>query len=159
LDRGEIVHRLAEAGAACGEDGLLAMAEELLGEYGRPIGLARELVGVVAALRRSALWRRAAGAEKVFREAPFTIRMEGEGGMVLRRGVIDLAFRDDGEWVIVDYKSDGHVDRENPEKSAAKYAGQLAAYAGAWAALTGERVAETGVYFLRGDVYVTVEMS
>ncbi len=127
------------------------------------VPVAAAIGGVVTALRRSGLWRRVAGAEKVFREAPFTLRVSGEegeagGGLTLRRGVIDVAFRESGGWVIVDYKSDARIDRENPARSAAKYAGQLAAYAEAWETLTRERVTETGIYFLRHDLYVPLEL-
>jgi ATP-dependent exoDNAse (exonuclease V) beta subunit len=65
------------------------------------------------------------------REVPIVLpRADGQ----VVEGVIDLAFREDGRWVVVDYKTDiGPID------PAGKYAAQLALYVEAIEAATGER--------------------
>ena len=156
VDMGEILHRLIEGGDDVSEAGLSAMAGDLLQEFGRPRSLAGELSELIAALRRSDLWRRAARSERVFRETPFTVGIDTPAGPSLRRGVIDLVFREDGGWVVVDYKSDRIPEGIGPEEAAARHAAQLAAYADAWTKLTGEPVVETAVYFLRHDAYARV---
>ncbi len=155
-DAGEILHRLIDMGAGLASGALVDMACELLADFNRPRGFAEELAGFVSALRRSALWRRVDAAEKAYREAPFTVRVDMPEGPVLRRGVIDLAFREPAGWVIVDYKSDRLAGGIDPEAAARKHAAQLAAYAEAWSGIVGERVVETGIYFLRSGQYVRV---
>jgi ATP-dependent helicase/nuclease subunit A len=61
-------------------------------------------------------------------------------------GVIDLAFREAGGWVIADYKTDVGTDPEFPERERA-YRRQVELYADAWGRLTGERVKERVLYF------------
>jgi ATP-dependent exoDNAse (exonuclease V) beta subunit len=60
-------------------------------------------------------------------------------------GVVDLAFRRDSKWMIVDYKTDT-VDAS--EALATKYADQLQAYKRAWGLITGEE-AESQVLAVR----------
>jgi len=61
-------------------------------------------------------------------------------------GVIDLAFREQGGWVIADYKTDVGTDPEFPARLEA-YRRQVELYAEAWARLTGEPVKERVLYF------------
>jgi ATP-dependent helicase/nuclease subunit A len=61
-------------------------------------------------------------------------------------GVIDLAFREQGGWVIADYKTDVGTDPEFPVRLEA-YRRQVDLYAEAWARLTGEPVKERVLYF------------
>ncbi len=61
-------------------------------------------------------------------------------------GVIDLAFREQGGWVIADYKTDVGTDPEFQNRLEA-YRRQVDLYAEAWARLTGEPVKERMLYF------------
>jgi ATP-dependent helicase/nuclease subunit A len=61
-------------------------------------------------------------------------------------GVIDLAFREKGGWVIVDYKTDIGTDPGFPAR-VRSYRRQVDLYADAWARLTGESVRERVLYF------------
>jgi ATP-dependent helicase/nuclease subunit A len=61
-------------------------------------------------------------------------------------GVIDLAFREKGGWVIADYKTDVGTDPDFPARLAT-YRRQVDLYAEAWARLTGEPVKERILYF------------
>lgn len=56
-------------------------------------------------------------------------------------GIIDAVWREDGRFVVVDFKTD-HV-LEPPEVLGDRYRPQLAAYAAALVAATGVEVAET----------------
>ena len=64
---------------------------------------------------------------------------------ILVQGYIDCAFEEDGEWVIVDYKTD-RADDENILKR--RYYGQLKMYEKALFECTGKRVKETLIYSL-----------
>jgi ATP-dependent helicase/nuclease subunit A len=68
------------------------------------------------------------------REVPVTITIAG----TLLEGVVDLVFPEDGEWTLVDFKTDGR-DARDPEA----YRRQLAMYAAAVGRATGARVRAT----------------
>jgi ATP-dependent exoDNAse (exonuclease V) beta subunit len=91
---------------------------------------------VAVALRHSLL-ERARMAERCHREYPITLRLEENR---LMEGVIDLAFVENGEWVVVDFKTDADVsDRRR------QYERQLQWYAYALTQLTG--IPARGVLF------------
>lgn len=54
--------------------------------------------------------------------------------------MIDLPFREDGGWVLVDWKTDEVADPAILATRREAYDRQLALYAEAWQALTGEQV-------------------
>jgi ATP-dependent exoDNAse (exonuclease V) beta subunit len=62
-------------------------------------------------------------------------------------GVVDLAFREKGGWVIADYKTDVGTDPDFPAREEA-YRRQVELYAEAWARLTGEPVKERVLFFV-----------
>ncbi len=152
---GEALRRVAR--------GALLEAERPV-EAGEPAEL-DELLTLVERVRGSEVWQRARRAERVLSEVPFAFRSESTGsetpadcgdgadgadgaggaprGSALRimEGVIDLAFREDGGWVIVDYKTDVGTDPGFPGRRRA-YRRQVELYADAWEAMTGEPVVE-----------------
>jgi ATP-dependent exoDNAse (exonuclease V) beta subunit len=130
------------------------------GSDGEPTEL-EELLAVIAGVRASPLWRRAAGADRMLVEVPFALSLPaaeyatllglappGADGPVheLIDGRIDLAFREAAGWVIVDYKSDA-AGAAIPAGLRARYDAQLRLYAAAWQRITGEAVAETALLF------------
>ena len=74
----------------------------------------------------------------------------GTGEEVVLEGVIDLAFREKGGWVIADYKTDLGTDPEFPARSAS-YRRQVDLYAEAWTRLTGEKVKERVLFYTSQD--------
>ena len=79
----------------------------------------------------------------VRREQPFVFEYEGQ----LIQGIIDLYFEEDGELVLVDYKTDRVMKGEAGEKELVKrYAIQLDYYAKALTQLTGKKVKEKIIY-------------
>ena len=71
---------------------------------------------------------------------------EGDGAVQVLEGVIDLVFREDGGWVIADYKTDLGTDPDFVNRVTA-YRRQVDLYADAWAQLTGEPVKERVLFF------------
>jgi ATP-dependent helicase/nuclease subunit A len=61
-------------------------------------------------------------------------------------GVIDLAFREKGGWVIADYKTDVGTDPDFGSRLEA-YRRQVDLYADAWTRLTGDPVKERVLFF------------
>ena len=79
----------------------------------------------------------------VRREQPFVFEYEGQ----LIQGIIDLYFEEDGELVLVDYKTDRVMKGEAGEKELVKrYAIQLDYYEKALTQLTGKKVKEKIIY-------------
>jgi ATP-dependent helicase/nuclease subunit A len=97
------------------------------------------------------LGQRMLGAKDIMREQAFTLKAEGD---VLLQGVMDLAFKEDGAWVLVDYKTDRETASILP-----KYRDQMRWYMRALRALTGESVKEAWLYALRSGTAVKVEES
>ncbi len=102
----------------------------------------------------SSLGRRMAKAQQeglVFREQPFVLSQNasavneswGEKESVLVQGIIDAYFLEDGEIVLVDYKTD-RVSK--PEELTERYHLQLSYYADALRRLTGKKVKEKIIY-------------
>ena len=91
------------------------------------------------------LMKRALAADEFHREVPLVWRSP-DG---LMEGYMDLLFREGGQIVIVDYKTDARPDPK-------LYAAQLTAYARAVEAITGKRVAEKLLFFLSAGEVVAV---
>jgi len=115
-------------------DKVVEMNARILGATPDETAASKEAVAV--ALRHSLL-ERARTAERCHREYPITLRLEGNR---LMEGIIDLAFVENGEWVVVDFKTDTDVsDRRR------QYERQLQWYAYALTQLTG--IPARGVLF------------
>ena len=82
-------------------------------------------------------------AEEVYCEVPFCHRTDGEDGTFrLWNGVIDLLYKKDGGWHIVDYKTNAEAEGLD-----FKYSDQLNAYKNAFFAMTGEN-ADAFIYHI-----------
>jgi ATP-dependent helicase/nuclease subunit A len=139
--------------------GLLISAERPAAADGSPDEL-DELTGLVQAVVTSDLWKRASRAARAGRllvEAPFALPVPADAfvSMMTRagapvpdtvapveiiEGVIDLAFRDEDGWTLVDYKSDAAGRGIEPWRRE-RYRAQLGLYAAAWERLTGQEIA------------------
>lgn len=76
-------------------------------------------------------------------EAPEPTELERE---TFVEGVVDLAFRETGGWVIADYKTDVGTDPDFSSRQE-QYRRQVDLYADAWSKLTGERVKERILFY------------
>ncbi len=113
---------------------------------------------------RSPLAERIFNAEQLLREQKFAIRIPARelypelpantaDETVVVQGIADCAFIEDGELVILDYKTDRGV---TPEQLARRYASQLAIYRRALEECLGLKVKETLLYsFEGGDCIAT----
>ena len=161
--------RLSLLGGAVPEDGraaLTSMRRELTRQLDemRARGILtekqREVVpeAMLARFFAGETGRRILAAEVLHREWPFNLRMEAEdalaesergdyaGTMILVQGTIDLCFIEDGQWVLVDYKTDRSTDIEELK---AHYRNQLALYATALERITGIPVKQRLLCLLR----------
>jgi len=106
---------------------------------------------------KSELGVRLTKAKNIKREFRFSLLSPAEtyfagGGddEILIQGVIDCYFEEDGEIVVVDFKTDRVTD-ESVDEKARKYAPQLDIYADAISRITGKTVKERIIYFFAID--------
>jgi ATP-dependent helicase/nuclease subunit A len=151
VDWGSAVHAALEAAARGADDRTVrSVARARLLEYQRPLGEDGEpvelprLMETVRAVRGSEVWRRAEAAPRRLAEVGFSQRLDEEALPTWLDGQVDLAFREDGGWVLVDWKTD-----LDPKRRVAQYRRQLRDYGRAWSALTGEPVEELLILFTR----------
>lgn len=145
---GEIIHLLIEASTKYPDSELDGMAAAALEARGLDLDLTRYAVTMTRSVTRSPLWQRVLASPRRLTEVPFQFMLMGEGPVpTLLRGVIDLAFREAGGWVLVDYKTD-RIRGRSPEALLDPYRPQMEIYAKAWEDCSGETVTEALIYFL-----------
>ncbi len=150
---GRVLHGALEAAMRDPKLDLALHAANLLASEERPPGDLSDVLKVVEGVRGSPLWKRALAAKRRFAEVPFALPVPpAELGLAdapdatVLQGTIDLVFEEEGEWVLVDYKSDT-VTPANRPALVAFYTPQIAYYRRSWESLTG-RPTRAGLYFL-----------
>ena len=102
---------------------------------------------------------------QVLREQPFNLFIRAEAvypdregctDPLMVQGVIDLAFLEDGAWVLVDYKTN-RIPPEGPEKLLEHYAPQLRLYRMALETITGIPVKAAGLALLASGDMIWME--
>ena len=139
-------------------------------EKGKLTAIERESINdeEITAFLESSLCRRAAASGEIRRESPifceYNPKLWGDFGISswdkgeerpFVQGIADMYFVEDGEIVLVDYKTNVNV---TPEELIEEYKGQLSVYRTALEEMTGMRVKECLLYsfFLGEAVKVTV---
>ncbi len=149
---GTAVHMLLEMIAENPDGDLTEAAKGIKEELGLDTIDPEEMVKLVRRVRKSALWARAVKSGRLMSEVPFQLLLKEQDKPVVVRGSVDLAFKEDKGWVLVDYKTD-RLREDGVSKLADKYRPQLELYAKAWKKCTGEKVMEQGFYFTHVDKY------
>lgn len=130
-----------------------------------------ELAKIVNDFKKSALWSRIEKAQSKYAEVPFSLKVDREHPLygtvfrgsvqdndtgnsskgaqvpVILSGVIDLAFREEDGWVIVDYKSDRPQTEEDFRLLLQYYGKQIGIYCLVWEEITGQKVKAGEIYF------------
>jgi len=115
-------------------------------------------------LFNSPLGQRILQTDQIYREVPFNYVKEAKAVIpgittaedkLLIQGVIDLYFVEDGEFVLVDYKTD-HVDYDREEELVERYQVQMKLYKEALEQITGGRVKESYLYLFHLDKEVAL---
>lgn len=97
----------------------------------------------------------------VKKEAPFIIKKQAsqileelnESDFVLLQGIIDCYFEEDGEIVIIDYKTD-HVELDNMETIKSEYKDQIELYKQAIEVITKKKVKESYLYLFSSGTFI-----
>ena len=121
-----------------------------------------ELRSLVEGIEKSNLWNRALRSGQKYFEMPFSVTTTGEelkrdfSGPVVLTGAIDLVFKEEGGWVIADYKTDeifGPLKRY-----VVYYAPQVQLYRRFWEKISKEKVKESGLYFTCVQHWVVIDV-
>ena len=147
---------LAQVEAKAAMEELIRVTVEDMAEKGYilPEEISAIDVSIPAAFFLSDIGKRLLKSNDIRREIPFTLlKNAGEiqpdaTGKVSVQGIIDCCFKEDGEFVIVDYKSD-NVYGEALNERAKQYKMQIDLYGEALERITGIPVKEKILFFLR----------
>ena len=169
-DRGTAYHRLLECldyRRAYSIKELMAQTEELVAE-GKMTKEASECIYFksVLAFAKSPVGMRMRNAflnGTLKREQPFVMSIPASEAdpsypadeTILVQGIIDACFEEDGEWVLVDYKTD-YVRYGMEQTLVDRYRVQLEQYARALEQLTGMKVREQIIYSFALDKHIPV---
>ncbi len=151
-DFGSLVHRLLELVNLNGTEGLARMARLEAERLGLAEPEAAEAADLTARAWESPVLRRARAGGRAQPEAPFTAQTPQ--GML--EGRVDLVFVEEGQAVIVDYKTN-RVEAAAAPAEAEKYRPQAQVYARAMAAALGLPVKEVVFLFVRPGVEVSLK--
>ena len=134
-------------------DGLLALAkaqavdaEAIVKLFSSPTG--RRMLAAGDTLRREFKFSLLCPAEEIFGAAA--------GEKLLLQGVVDCFLEEEGELVIIDYKTDYVPSQGALREKAALYSGQLRAYARALERICGKTVKDCVLYFLSAGTAVSL---
>ncbi|MBT2734789.1 exodeoxyribonuclease V subunit beta [Bacillus sp. ISL-7] len=158
-DWGTLIHDVFEK-AVQGHE-LSNYIKVALNKFKLPIEREEEVKSYLQNLRKSLLWDELVTAEEVLTEVPFTLKVE-KGHTLYSlitknpediqpfyvKGTIDLIYKKNSSWNIVDYKTDRAKQVEDYEKLQAFYNSQLSFYKQAWEELTKESVNKELLYFI-----------
>ena len=102
---------------------------------------------------QSDLGKRMLASSEIKREADFTMRIDPHSPTMVQ-GIIDCAFKENGEWILIDYKTDHDT---NPETFVPRHEAQMNWYRTALERLTRTRVKEMWLFALRAGKAYPVE--
>ena len=152
---GRVLHRLFEAILRDESIDVRLYAENLLKDEERDVVELSEVMRVVEAVQSSPLWQRVKAADERYVEIPFALNVPAaELGLdgppeTLLHGTIDLVFREENEWFVVDYKTDSTANRLAALTE--YYAPQVRLYAAFWSRLVNAPT-HGGLFFVDGCV-------
>ncbi|MBD8067913.1 UvrD-helicase domain-containing protein [Bacillus sp. PS06] len=119
--------------------------------------------------RSSAVWNEIQTAETVLTEVPFSLPVhEGDelfdqiyhqsnANTIYLTGIIDLVYKLNGQWKIVDYKTDRPKDVQLLPELTNYYRTQIELYKQVWEKMTSEKVQEAQLYFVTPNKIVTID--
>lgn len=118
----------------------------------------------IAELFRSSLGQRIRSADRIWREFRFSLLCDagellhtGSGEEILLQGVVDCCIEENGELVVIDYKTDNIHTEEQLQQRCSLYESQVRAYAMALSRILSMPVKESVLYFLSCGRTVTIE--
>ena len=160
LPVGDAVHMVMERVSLPDAENLERIADDVCKEG----AITEQLHDVIAMCRvclQAPSVQAAAASTRFWREVPFVLsRTTGAADVnigALVNGRVDLVYEEDGELIVVDYKTDKNVTKETAKKHALEHhSGQAEAYLDALAAATGLPVREVVLIYCRAGTQVHI---
>ena len=140
------IERLREARFISDGEAQAVDAEAIVKLFSSPTG--RRMLAAGDTLRREFKFSLLCPAEEIFGAAA--------GEKLLLQGVVDCFLEEEGELVIIDYKTDYVPSQGALREKAALYSGQLRAYARALERICGKTVKDCVLYFLSAGTAVSL---
>ncbi len=163
MEWGEVLHHLIEVKLREPDAEICSLAVSAVRQKNLPESFIQPAVDMVESLFKypGGVLERALNSELFMTEVPFHYQKGGDDGRpVFISGAIDLVFKEDEGWVIVDYKTDkSALEKPAREKLKEKYRSQLCSYVEGWKECTGEEVKEAGIFFTEPMEYVEMDIS
>ncbi len=161
---GKVIHRLLGACARGLAASLETLAVKILEEEGRRPEEVATAVQEITRVLDSPLWERALNSGQYYSEVPFSTDTRSEQPAdrtedTVLSGTIDLVFKEEDGWVIVDYKTDTVSGENQLAELVSYYTPQLEMYHRAWESVVGEPVREVGLYFTSINRFVPISNS
>ena len=157
LSIGNIVHKVLDT--LISDESALPETISLILEDNAENYITEDFLETIAKeFKKRDLWERIQKSDAVYTEVPFSFKayadteLSGEllGEDTYVRGFIDLVFKDENGWVIVDYKT--HDEKELAHDIRAEHEKQLESYKEIWEKITGEPVIETTIFYIRKKI-------
>ncbi|MFT4412304.1 UvrD-helicase domain-containing protein [Fredinandcohnia humi] len=168
LTWGTFVHEVFEK-VVKGEDEAKVILSSLQ-KHKLSLERAVEIAQAVEHFKQSTVWQEIQHAELVLPEVPFTFKMDrrdplysvvvkdgNQPDTIFINGIIDLAYKINGKWKIVDYKTDRPKDTSYLSELTKFYRDQIDMYQHMWERITGEVVSEKQLYFVTPNKVVPIE--
>jgi ATP-dependent helicase/nuclease subunit A len=134
---------------------------QALQKYDIPIEREDEVNLIIDSFRQTKIWEEVFSASEVLTEVPFSVSINKEDNLYMQmdrqvessepvfvKGVIDLVYKLEDNWVIVDYKTDRPTNEEDFQRLQEFYQGQISFYKNAWGKLTNEKVSRAELFFV-----------
>ncbi len=110
-----------------------------------------KLIKHIENIIKSEFWKELLLVNEKYSEAPFSCKQD----KIIIKGTIDLVYKKNNNWTIVDYKTD-FVNKDNLDSFVKYYRPQILDYKKYWEELTCEKVGEAGLYFTNINKFVTI---
>ncbi|ARF18265.1 helicase-exonuclease AddAB subunit AddA [Sporosarcina ureae] len=119
-------------------------------------------IQAIVAFFQTTLGKRMMQADQVLRETPFTYALPAvEGEFQLLQGIADCLFHEDGEWVLVDYKTDDiskfHSDQAIAKEMQVRYGTQLNLYKNVLESILSIEIKEMLLYLFSGAKIISLQ--
>lgn len=136
--------------------------------YEISFGRMDEIKQAVERFKQSMIWAELQISDQVLTEVPFTLKIDSEDPLyeqiengdsaetIFVSGIIDLVYKLNGTWKIVDYKTDRPKDITKLPELTKYYQNQINLYQQIWERITGEKVADKQLYYVTPNKIVAV---
>ncbi|MGN0710578.1 MAG: helicase-exonuclease AddAB subunit AddA [Anaerovoracaceae bacterium] len=171
-ERGTIVHSVLEhwnfkeCAGNCSRDeidikvkALVKNMEKKLLLTGEEAEIAEKYSSYITNLQMSELGQRLSRAEEIFKETPFNLMIESGGEKIIIQGIIDCYFKEDGKYILLDYKTNVVHDPESEsekEHFRKMYEKQIELYCRAIEEAQGVKISEAYLYMLNASLEISM---